>query len=279
MKLKWLIIILGVAIVVLLGVLAFVPGVRGPAGPGGSASTSTTGTDVTEAAISQDKHVEVGAPLADELVSSPARVAGNVTGGGWFFEASFPVKVVDADGTVLGQGQAQATPPEAWTSTGTVPFAATIAFTNPHSATGTVVLSKDNPSGLPQNDMSFKIPVRFNVPTSIASTSTPIFKNDSGVRGIITIGPTCPVEQMPPDPQCAPKPYPTVITVYPKNGSVAAAMVAPDAFGSYTVILPPGDYILSPKGGNPYPRCAPADVVVTAGSFSTINLSCDSGIR
>ena len=80
-------------------------------------------------------------------------------GGGWFFEASFPVKVVDADGIVLGQGQAQAQGD--WMSTGTVPFVASISFATPYSATGTIVLAKDNPSGMLQNDLPLRVPVAF----------------------------------------------------------------------------------------------------------------------
>jgi hypothetical protein len=267
--------ILVAVIVVLFVVLFWVSGGRGPT-PSGNPTPTSTDEGLAEPTISPDGHVEVGAPLPDELVASPAKVAGNVSGGGWFFEASFPVKVVDADGTVLGQGQAQAQAD--WMSSGTVPFAATIAFTKPHSATGNVVLSKDNPSGDPAQAMSFNVPIRF-VPSADASTTEADFRNDSGVRGTMTVGPTCPVESVPPDPACAPKPYMTIITAYPQNSSTSVAMGGPDPFGSYTIILPPGEYILVPKGGNPYPHCAPIETTVVAHAFTALDLSCDSGIR
>lgn len=147
--LKILVIVLGIIILVLLGILIFVQPVKGP-------------TISLVPAISSDGHVRVDAPHANDLVASPVTVKGSVTGGGWFFEASFPVKVLDGDGTVLGQGPAQAQgEPGSWMTTGTVPFAASITFTAPRYATGTIVLMKDNPSGLPQNAAELRISVRF----------------------------------------------------------------------------------------------------------------------
>src|ERR1035437_9718286 len=40
----------------------------------------------------------------------------------------------------------------------------------------------------------------------------------SGISGTVLLGPTCPVERIPPDPQCAPKPYSTSINIL-KSGS------------------------------------------------------------
>ena len=69
------------------------------------------------------------------------------------------MKILDGDGTVIGQGQARAQ--NEWTSTGTVLFMGTILFSAQRFATGTVVFSKDNPSNLPQNRESFSVPIRF----------------------------------------------------------------------------------------------------------------------
>lgn len=143
--LKIVITAFAVIIVVLLGVLIFVKPVRGPA-----------------AATSPDGHVVVTLPLLNASVSSPIAVSGTVTGGGWFFEAVFPIRILDGDGTVIGQGQAQAGGAVGdWMATGTVPFAANISFTAPKYATGTIVFAKDDPSGLPQNAGELSVPVRF----------------------------------------------------------------------------------------------------------------------
>src|SRR6185436_9263163 len=95
-------IVLAVIIVVLLGVLIFVAPSKAPeVTPPGGVATSTVGSG---ALTSSDGHVQVTAPHAQDVITSPVSITGTVTGGGWFFEASFPVKVLDANGTVLGQG-------------------------------------------------------------------------------------------------------------------------------------------------------------------------------
>ncbi|MEI7777052.1 MAG: Gmad2 immunoglobulin-like domain-containing protein [bacterium] len=99
-----------------------------------------------------------------QLIQSPLHVEGRASGS-WYFEASFPIKIISAKGSILGQGLAQAT--EDWMSTSSVPFSADITFVVPSSSstsstTGYVVFSKDNPSGLPANSDSFKVPVVFN---------------------------------------------------------------------------------------------------------------------
>src|SRR5437764_398930 len=55
--------------------------------------------------------------------------------------------------------------------------------------------------------------------TTIASTTNTgggqgILPYHSGVNGQVLLGPTCPVERIPPDPQCAPKPYSTLVTIF-----------------------------------------------------------------
>ncbi|MFA7702048.1 MAG: Gmad2 immunoglobulin-like domain-containing protein, partial [Patescibacteria group bacterium] len=93
-----------------------------------------------------------------EIVSSPLSIEGSALGT-WFFEGSFPVKVLDQSGQELGRGVAQAQ--ESWMTTGFVPFKASIVFTKPTSSTGSLVLQKDNPSGLSQNDKQVVFPINF----------------------------------------------------------------------------------------------------------------------
>lgn len=144
-------IILAVIIVVLIGVIIFVPSVKSP--------TTSQNASSTAPLVSADGRLTVTMPNANVLITSPVAIEGTVTGGGWFFEASFPIKVLDGDGKVLGQGTAQAL--SDWMTTGTVPFAASIPFTAPRFAIGTILLQNDNPSGLPANQKSLSIPVRF----------------------------------------------------------------------------------------------------------------------
>lgn len=154
---KKTVIILGVVIIILLGILFFYNPAQGP-----TTSTTTNSVPASQEAISPDGRVTVFSPLEGTIVTSPATIQGSVDGGGWFNEAVFPIKILDGDGTVIGQGMAQAGgAPGSWMSTGTVSFSASISFTAPKYATGTIVLSKDNPSGAAANAEQFGVPVRF----------------------------------------------------------------------------------------------------------------------
>lgn len=80
--------------------------------------------------------------------------------GRWYFEASFPVELRDAAGNTLGEVPAQAQ--GEWMTEDYVPFSATLTYpAQPASSTGTLILKKDNPSGLPEHDDSVSIPVVF----------------------------------------------------------------------------------------------------------------------
>lgn len=92
------------------------------------------------------------------VVTSPLEIRGEARGN-WFFEASFPVRLLDANGAELAVTFAQAE--GEWMTTEFVPFSSTVTFSAPSTQTGTLVLEKDNASGLPEFDDSFTIPVRF----------------------------------------------------------------------------------------------------------------------
>ena len=101
----------------------------------------------------------------------------------------------------------------------------------------------------------------------------------SGVRGTISLGPTCPVERIPPDPACADKPYATAVVVY-RAGSKAPLIIGnSDAAGAFTLPLAPGSYTLQAGSGTMLPRCAPITVTVAANAYATTSISCDTGIR
>ncbi len=109
--------------------------------------------------------VTIESPRPNEVVSSPLQVRGKARGN-WFFEANLPVRIEDANAKVLGQVGAQAKgdlPAEqaGWMTTKLVPFEATLEFKTPETDTGTLVMLKDNPSGLPQHAREVRIPIRF----------------------------------------------------------------------------------------------------------------------
>lgn len=105
----------------------------------------------------KDNLIKVTEPMPDQIISSPLVVAGEARGS-WYFEASFPVKLLDGNGSELARVPAQAQGD--WMTNDFVPFKAVLNFGAPATATGTLVLEKDNPSGLPQNADELRIPVR-----------------------------------------------------------------------------------------------------------------------
>lgn len=102
--------------------------------------------------------IYVDYPQPNAVVTSPLRVLGAARGP-WYFEASFPVKLLDASDEALVIQPAQAH--GEWLTTDFVPFSVTLTFTLPTTTTGTLVLEKDNPSGLPEHAAELRFPVRF----------------------------------------------------------------------------------------------------------------------
>lgn len=103
-------------------------------------------------------NIRITAPAPDTLIKSPLLVKGEARGS-WYFEASFPIRLLDANDNQVAVIPAQAL--GEWMTGEFVPFEAELIFEKPATKMGTLVLQKDNPSGLPENDDSVSIPVRF----------------------------------------------------------------------------------------------------------------------
>jgi hypothetical protein len=95
-------------------------------------------------------------PSKSAKVDSPLKVLGEIPGN-WSFEASFPVVLKDADGAVIAQAPAQVLGD--WMTTELVPFSLELSFSSAASGDATLIMQKDNPSGLPENDDTIIIPV------------------------------------------------------------------------------------------------------------------------
>ncbi|MBI4132647.1 MAG: Gmad2 immunoglobulin-like domain-containing protein [Candidatus Sungbacteria bacterium] len=102
--------------------------------------------------------IRVVTPKPNDVVTSPLRIEGEARGF-WFFEASFPVRLVDNSGQELGLAIAQAQ--DEWMTENFVPFQTELEFRTPTTERGTLVFEKDNPSGLPEHADELAIPVRF----------------------------------------------------------------------------------------------------------------------
>jgi len=103
--------------------------------------------------------IRVTSPIENSVVGSPLIVRGEARGS-WYFEASFPIVLVNWDGFIISETHAEAKGD--WMTEDFVPFEAQVIFDKPeYGATGTLILKNDNPSGLPENDKAIEIPVRF----------------------------------------------------------------------------------------------------------------------
>lgn len=109
---------------------------------------------------------------------------------------------------------------------------------------------------------------------------SPIGAARTGIAGVAVAGPVCPVESIPPDPDCAPRPVvdATVVIRERAGSEVARAMTAVD--GSFFVELPAGDYEVEPQPVDGMMGTAAAtEVTVQDGIAARVQLEYDTGIR
>lgn len=106
----------------------------------------------------KEELIVVESPRAYEEISSPVIVRGKARGT-WFFEASFPVKVVDRAGNILGVVPVMTR--EEWMTTDFVSFQAEVPFIGSGAVDGFVIFEKDNPSGLSEHADELRVPVVF----------------------------------------------------------------------------------------------------------------------
>ncbi len=100
--------------------------------------------------------IVVDTPPPGAVVGKEFSVKGKARGT-WFFEASFPIEVVDIDGNILTTVVAQST--SDWMTENFVPFSADVILSEDYMGAATLVLKKDNPSGMPENDASMTSPI------------------------------------------------------------------------------------------------------------------------
>lgn len=127
------------------------PVITQPAAPELAPQSTTT-------SASAESMIMVTSPLPNTKIKSPLQITGNARGT-WFFEASFPIMLVDANGKTIAQSPAKAT--GEWMTTEFVPFTDTLTWSKNTATSGMLILKRDNPSGLPENDSEIRIPVTF----------------------------------------------------------------------------------------------------------------------
>jgi hypothetical protein len=104
----------------------------------------------------------VDSPAPGSKIVSPLTVSGKARGT-WFFEGDFPMVIIDASGSVIGQSYCTAQGP--WMTAEFVAFKGKITFKRPASSGKAVLLlKKDNPTGKPEHDDVIEIPVTISDP-------------------------------------------------------------------------------------------------------------------
>jgi hypothetical protein len=109
---------------------------------------------------------------------------------------------------------------------------------------------------------------------------SPLGAGRTGVGGVVTAGPVCPVEKNPPDPACAPRPVVGAVLVFrdPAGREVARATTA--ANGTYFAELQQGSYVVEPQPAEGFlGTSGPQSVTVTDGAAVRLDVSYDTGIR
>lgn len=126
--------------------------------------------EVTGEINSKNDLIRVDEPVRMSVISSPLTFRGQARGS-WFFEAVFPVVLVNWDGVIIAETEAKAVldpsdPNSTWMTEDFVAFEGTIEFTEPSweddfSKRGALIFQKSNPSDLPENDDALEIPILF----------------------------------------------------------------------------------------------------------------------
>lgn len=120
-----------------------------------NATTTQNGGQTATTTKKLSDRVTVTSPGKNATVGKTFVVAGSAPGP-WYFEAVFPIEVRDANNNVLlsTHGTAQGE----WMTEGLVTFTATVTIPN-YTGPATLILRRDNPSGLPENDDAVSIPI------------------------------------------------------------------------------------------------------------------------
>jgi hypothetical protein len=103
--------------------------------------------------------IRMRTPLPNQVIDQPLAVEGEARGQ-WFFEGDFPVILTDWDGLIIAQGHATAQ--SDWMTEEFVPFKAVLEYEEQTLYNrGTLILQKDNPSGLPEFDDALEFQIKF----------------------------------------------------------------------------------------------------------------------
>ena len=100
-------------------------------------------------------HIDYPRPGAE--IESPLVITGQARGE-WFFEGDFPLVLMDSEGSIVAEGYATAQ--DEWMTEEFVSFKGILEFSVPEGLSEwRLILQKDNPSDISENDNSLEVPV------------------------------------------------------------------------------------------------------------------------
>lgn len=122
--------------------------------PGGETFTRNIGNELEKVDL-----IRIDSPRPGELVEDMegVLVVSGEARGYWYFEGDFPVEVRDESGEVIGLGIAMAQGD--WMVNDFVPFEARVVLEGDHQGEVDLVLHRNNPSDLRENDDSLVVPI------------------------------------------------------------------------------------------------------------------------
>lgn len=99
---------------------------------------------------------------------------------------------------------------------------------------------------------------------------------DSGIRGMVTLGPTSPTQK----PGAAnTEPYAADLVIKPQGGRSSVARVKSGDDGRFSIDLEPGTYVIRAAESKPGSILKPISVTVEARRYTEVAVPFDSGIR
>lgn len=194
-----------IAIIIILAIIAIVVILRSPedswicqngqwvkhGNPSSPMPTSGCGTSQS----TQEPNIIVTSPQPNQTITSPLSIEGKAKGF-WYFEAVAPIRLLDDKGDILASGNIQAQGD--WMTSDYVPFKAEITFSYNATTSGILLFHNDNPSGLPENDKEFSVPVNL-VPTQTIAVKA--FFNNNNLDPQISCNKVFPVQKLIPKTQ------------------------------------------------------------------------------
>jgi hypothetical protein len=168
-------------------------------------------------------------------------------------------RTIDANGNGTGSGTVVITMPNGQTTT----------FNFNFTISGNTIITVPNPVPTPFPTFS---------PTPVA-TATPVSGNGF-LRGIVSIGPLCPVEPCNLSNGQLESVYASrKITVYNQSRTSIVAEFHADVNGNYNIQLPAGTYVIDTEHAAVGSSNLPQTVQINAGATTTLNITIDTGIR